>query len=324
MAARSFFVGGNWKMNGTKESLGDLITGLNTASLHDQTEVVCAAPSIYLDFARSNLDPKIGVAAQNCYKVAKGAFTGEISPAMIKDCGADWVVLGHSERRHVFGESDELIGQKVRGGSPKMKNSPTSWERWERGSSLNDRRFSLFRFSIFSFCVHGSELNVSSQSPLHDIEIQITSSPLSAAEDRNVWCHVCRVCATICDSTQFPARLPQPASPGPALPVRLSRSGSPGPAPLVRLSWSSSPSPAPLARLSWSSSKFPPRIWSRTRIVRVHLRQIRSTSTCHQETGLNLDCRNIKGHIFSFVITVDLVFNVKPILAVCLRQSLIS
>lgn len=42
------------------------------------SEVVCAAPSVYLDFARSSLDPKIGVAAQNCYKVAKGAFTGEI------------------------------------------------------------------------------------------------------------------------------------------------------------------------------------------------------------------------------------------------------
>nr|XP_057902832.1 triosephosphate isomerase [Doryrhamphus excisus]XP_057902833.1 triosephosphate isomerase [Doryrhamphus excisus]XP_057902834.1 triosephosphate isomerase [Doryrhamphus excisus]XP_057902835.1 triosephosphate isomerase [Doryrhamphus excisus] len=111
--ARRFFVGGNWKMNGDKECLDALIGSLNAASLHDDTEVVCAAPSIYLDFARSRLDPRVGVAAQNCYKVAKGAFTGEISPAMIKDCGADWVLLGHSERRHVFGESDELIGQKV-------------------------------------------------------------------------------------------------------------------------------------------------------------------------------------------------------------------
>ncbi|XP_061765802.1 triosephosphate isomerase-like [Nerophis ophidion] len=76
-------------------------------------EVVCATPSVYLNFVRSHLDPRVSVAAQNCYKVAKGAFTGEISPAMIKDCGADWVLLGHSERRHVFGESDELIGQKV-------------------------------------------------------------------------------------------------------------------------------------------------------------------------------------------------------------------
>ncbi|XP_034071009.1 triosephosphate isomerase A [Gymnodraco acuticeps] len=113
MAQRNFFVGGNWKMNGNKESLEELISILNTASLHDQTEVVCGAPSIYLDFARCMLDLRIGVAAQNCYNVAKGAFTGEISPAMIKDCGAEWVILGHSERRHVFGESDELIGQKV-------------------------------------------------------------------------------------------------------------------------------------------------------------------------------------------------------------------
>ncbi|XP_061912604.1 triosephosphate isomerase [Entelurus aequoreus] len=111
--ARRFFVGGNWKMNGDKESLEALIGSLNAANLHDDTEVVCAAPSVYLNFVRSHLDPRISVAAQNCYKVAKGAFTGEISPAMIKDCGADWVLLGHSERRHVFGESDELIGQKV-------------------------------------------------------------------------------------------------------------------------------------------------------------------------------------------------------------------
>ncbi|KTF87625.1 hypothetical protein cypCar_00035444 [Cyprinus carpio] len=113
MCSRKFFVGGNWKMNGDKESLGELIMTLNTASLNDETEVVCGAPSIYLDYVRSKLDQRIGVAAQNCYKVPKGAFTGEISPAMIKDCGIEWVILGHSERRHVFGESDELIGQKV-------------------------------------------------------------------------------------------------------------------------------------------------------------------------------------------------------------------
>uniref|UniRef100_A0A669QU14 Triosephosphate isomerase n=1 Tax=Phasianus colchicus TaxID=9054 RepID=A0A669QU14_PHACC len=113
MAPRKFFVGGNWKMNGDKKSLGELIHTLNGAKLSADTEVVCGAPSIYLDFARQKLDAKIGVAAQNCYKVPKGAFTGEISPAMIKDIGAAWVILGHSERRHVFGESDELIGQKV-------------------------------------------------------------------------------------------------------------------------------------------------------------------------------------------------------------------
>ncbi|NP_001133174.1 triosephosphate isomerase B [Salvelinus fontinalis] len=110
--SRKFFVGGNWKMNGDKASLGELIKTLNSAKLDPNTEVVCGAPSIYLEFARSKLDPKIGVAAQNCYKVKGGAFTGEISPAMIKDVGVHWVILGHSERRWVFGETDELIGQK--------------------------------------------------------------------------------------------------------------------------------------------------------------------------------------------------------------------
>lgn len=106
-------MGGNWKMNGDKKSLGELINTLNSAKINTETDVICGAPTIYLDFARQKLDAKYAVAAQNCYKVSKGAFTGEISPAMIKDIGVTWVILGHSERRHVFGESDELIGQKV-------------------------------------------------------------------------------------------------------------------------------------------------------------------------------------------------------------------
>ncbi len=77
-------------------------------------EVVVAVPSPYLDYCRKQLPSSIGVAAQNCYKAAKGAFTGEVSVDMIKDLGCEWVVLGHSERRNVFGESDQLIGEKVR------------------------------------------------------------------------------------------------------------------------------------------------------------------------------------------------------------------
>lgn len=110
---RKFFVCGNWKMNGSKKSIAELIQTLNTAKLDPNVEVVCAAPAIYLELTRSKLDPKFSVAAQNCYIVPSGGFTGEISPAMIKDCGMDWVVLGHSTRRHIFGESNEFIGQKV-------------------------------------------------------------------------------------------------------------------------------------------------------------------------------------------------------------------
>lgn len=67
-----------------------------------------------MDFVRQRINPKVHVAAQNCYKAEKGAFTGDISPAMIKDCGGNFVILGHSERRNVFGESDQLIGEKVK------------------------------------------------------------------------------------------------------------------------------------------------------------------------------------------------------------------
>lgn len=92
-------------------------------------EVVVAAPAIYLDHVQKNLPSNVEAAAQNCYKVSKGAFTGkfcrrskivtvkliaiiliigEISPEMIKDVGVNWVILGHSERRNVFNENDEV------------------------------------------------------------------------------------------------------------------------------------------------------------------------------------------------------------------------
>lgn len=109
---RKFFVGGNWKLNGTKESIVEIASFLGKG-LDANTEVVCGAPTIYLDHAKNVLPSTVKVAAQNCYKVAKGAFTGEISPAMLKDVGIEWVILGHSERRQVFGETDQLVAEKT-------------------------------------------------------------------------------------------------------------------------------------------------------------------------------------------------------------------
>lgn len=110
---RKLFVGGNWKMNGNKQSIDGIIKFLNEGGVNPNTDVVVAPPTCYLEYTRKSLNAAIGVAAQNCYKAASGAFTGDISPAMIKDIGCNWAVLGHSERRHVFGESDQLIGEKV-------------------------------------------------------------------------------------------------------------------------------------------------------------------------------------------------------------------
>ena len=75
--------------------------------------MVVSPPSVYLQYVRSKLPVNIAVAGQSCYGTEKGAYTGEISPLMLLDINCQWVILGHSERRNVFNETDQLIGEKV-------------------------------------------------------------------------------------------------------------------------------------------------------------------------------------------------------------------
>lgn len=101
-------------MNGSKAMCDEILKFLNEKGNNGKTEVVVSPPSCYIGYVRDKLDKNIGVAAQNCYIVPSGAFTGEISPDMIKDLGATWVILGHSERRSIFGEKDDLITKKIK------------------------------------------------------------------------------------------------------------------------------------------------------------------------------------------------------------------
>ncbi|XP_012244746.1 triosephosphate isomerase [Bombus impatiens] len=110
---RKFFVGGNWKMNGTKSEIDGIVAFLKNGPLDSNVEIVVGVPSIYLTYVKDILPNNVSIAGQNTYKVAKGAFTGEISPVMLLDNGIPWVILGHSERRNVFGETDELVAEKV-------------------------------------------------------------------------------------------------------------------------------------------------------------------------------------------------------------------
>ncbi|WP_207399110.1 triose-phosphate isomerase [Bremerella alba] len=108
------FIAGNWKMNTTKADGVALVQGVadgNTAG--DAVEVAVCAPSVYLDAVATAAGGKVGVGAQNCHHEATGAFTGEISAAMAKDIGCQYVILGHSERRHIFGESNADVCKKV-------------------------------------------------------------------------------------------------------------------------------------------------------------------------------------------------------------------
>eukprot|EP00013_Stygamoeba_regulata_P022779 CAMPEP_0177663110 /NCGR_PEP_ID=MMETSP0447-20121125/19735_1 /TAXON_ID=0 /ORGANISM="Stygamoeba regulata, Strain BSH-02190019" /LENGTH=251 /DNA_ID=CAMNT_0019168893 /DNA_START=35 /DNA_END=790 /DNA_ORIENTATION=+ len=110
---RKFFVGGNWKCNGSLASVKELVDGLNAGSVPTSCEVVVAPVALHLSTVKATIKPDFAVSAQNCYKEPKGAFTGEVSPVQLVDAGIPWVILGHSERRNVFGESDETIGAKI-------------------------------------------------------------------------------------------------------------------------------------------------------------------------------------------------------------------
>ncbi|KAG8935184.1 triosephosphate isomerase [Tulasnella sp. 417] len=115
--SRRFFVGGNFKMNGSCESLKVIVENLNNADLDPQTEVVVAPPTLYIcnvrDHIKSGGKANLAVAAQNCYSVSSGAYTGEISAQQLSDVEVPWVIVGHSERRTLFGDTDDLIAKKV-------------------------------------------------------------------------------------------------------------------------------------------------------------------------------------------------------------------
>lgn len=106
---RKFFVGGNWKMNGSKQLADELISSLNQGSWSSDVEVAVSPPAMYLDFVRQKLRSDIFVSAQNLHFEKSGAYTGEISVEMLKEFNIHWTILGHSERRELFHETDQVI-----------------------------------------------------------------------------------------------------------------------------------------------------------------------------------------------------------------------
>ncbi len=109
------FIVGNWKMHKTiPQAEALLLEILNTYQPHPAVELVVAPPYVSLPAASRLLhNTPIQVAAQNVCAKDEGAFTGEVSPVMIKDLGCTYVILGHSERRHLFGETDQVVNEKV-------------------------------------------------------------------------------------------------------------------------------------------------------------------------------------------------------------------
>jgi triosephosphate isomerase (TIM) len=114
--ARKPLIAGNWKMHKTMRETRAFAAEVLARELPlDEVDAVICPPFTSLCAAREALGASaIGVGAQNMSWAQQGAFTGEISPAMLVECGVRWVVLGHSERRALFGELDERVNEKVR------------------------------------------------------------------------------------------------------------------------------------------------------------------------------------------------------------------
>ena len=113
-AVRKAVIAGNWKMNKTPAEAKELITAIAPLVKDAGCDVVACVP--YVDIATAIEAAKgtnIKIGAENCHWAVSGAFTGEISPAMLREAGCTWVLTGHSERRHVLGESPDFVGKKT-------------------------------------------------------------------------------------------------------------------------------------------------------------------------------------------------------------------
>jgi triosephosphate isomerase len=111
---RRTLIAGNWKMNGSMDSIHDLINGIK-AGLGEvsNADLAVCPPAIYLMKVQGLIDgAAIALGSQNVCDQASGAYTGEIAPSMLKEAGCKYAIIGHSERRTLYGESDELVAKR--------------------------------------------------------------------------------------------------------------------------------------------------------------------------------------------------------------------
>ena len=112
---RKKIIAGNWKMNKTPKEALELIEMLKSKVDTDKADVVFCVPYIDLIPASDALKgTNISLGAQNMFYEENGAYTGEISPSMLKEVGVKYVIIGHSERRSYFAETDEMINKKIK------------------------------------------------------------------------------------------------------------------------------------------------------------------------------------------------------------------
>ncbi len=187
MSGRRFLIAGNWKMNLLRDSSLQLVHQLiDTLQARPQVEVAVCPPSVYLhDVGAALRGSHIALGAQNMHAKDEGAFTGEISGKMLKDLGCRYVILGHSERRQYFHETDASVNEKglasfTYGLTPIVCVGETLEQR-EAGKTASVVA-SQIRGSLANFSTQQIENTVVAYEPVWAIGTGKTATPAQAEE----------------------------------------------------------------------------------------------------------------------------------------------
>ena len=178
---RKMIVAGNWKLNGDHFLVQDFLDGFANTSLTKVSPILCL-PSVYLATVQ---DAKFALGAQNVSDQASGAFTGEVSVGMLKDVNAEFVIVGHSERREMFQETNEVIAKKlstaIAAGLTPILCIGESLETRESGSMFEFLSEQLAS-AIAEIGIAGIDKCVIAYEPIWAIGTGLTASPEQAQE----------------------------------------------------------------------------------------------------------------------------------------------
>ncbi|NVK22539.1 MAG: triose-phosphate isomerase [Kangiellaceae bacterium] len=206
---RRTLIAGNWKMHGQMNSIRELMSGISEQLQSDwRCEVLVCPPAVYISTVKQLIgDKTVSLGAQNVSEQVQGAFTGEVSADMLTDIGCQYVLVGHSERRSLYGESDELVADKfaaaLKAGLKPVLCIGETLEQRENGTTMNVVKQQIDAV-INLLGIDGLAKGVIAYEPVWAIGTGVTASPEQAQEvHAAIREHLKQSCTSAAQNTQI-------------------------------------------------------------------------------------------------------------------------